>query len=828
MLEPLTGRLTLLFTDIEGSTRLLHERGADYPKLLAHHREVVRAALTEHRGTEVDTQGDAFFAVFDDAADAVAAAQATLAGLRDGPIRVRIGMHTGTALWTGEGYVGPDVHLAARVCSAAHGGQVLLSETTRQIVGDRQTTDLGQHRLKDIPEAVRLYQVGTGSFPPLRTLHATNLPVQPTSLIGRDQMQAELIDLLAEGGPRLITLVGPGGIGKTSLATAVAAELVPAIPSGVFFVDLTRVRDPGLVGQAIAETIGAKGDLADHIGQKAMFLVLDNMEHVLAAGPDVAQLMGRCPNLRLLVTSRVHLRLRGEHEYALDVLPEDAAVALFVERARAVDPSVQTDPAVTEICRRLDGLPLAIELAASRLGALSAAELLQRLDRRLALLTGGPLDLPDRQQTLRATVAWSVDLLPPAPRTLFARLAVFVGGWTLDAAEAICDADLDDLAVLVEHSLVQRTANRYGMLETIREFSTEEFAVAPDASDLPARHTGYYVDICRTAAASLDIGYEGEFLPGIRADLPNIRAALEWLRAHADGNGLSVVVLALWFYWLTTGATEEGELWIQAALDLSEKADSPERAWLLGILGEFPRFSGDPRRAISIKLSSLRMARHVGHDGMAAAILADLTSLHANIGEFDAARRFGEEALQLREAGAMQRRGAKEQGIAHALHGLAEVAMKSGDPLEAERMMRKADELEAPSNAPEEDRILTTFMLEESVRRQGRFDEARALAEDVLARAIKIDFQMAVLESLVALAAIRSRDDVDAAATLLGAVDALLERVHLVPFDADDHRRTIGRVRTALGEEAYEVATRHGRHLTEKELMSLARRQLRT
>jgi predicted ATPase len=598
---------------------------------------------------------------------------------------------------------------------------------------------------------MRLYQLGSEAFPPLRTMHATNLPVQPVALIGREREQAELADLLEKDGPRLVTLLGPGGIGKTSLALAVAAERVPLTPSGVFFVDLTRVRHPEEVSLAIAQTIGAKGDLALHVGDSAMLLVLDNMEHVISAGTDVAQLLGHCPNLRLLVTSRIRLRVRGEREYPMNPLQEDASTTLFLERAHAVDPSVTADQAVLEICRRLEGLPLAIELAASRLRALSAPELLQRLEKRFALLTGGPQDLPDRQQTLRATVAWSVDLLAPSPRALFPRLAVFVGGWMLEAAETVCGATLDDLGALVEQSLVQRTANRYGMLETIRDFAAEDLAGARNADALHERHARFYADVCREALDARGfVGEVGgfidddEFLTFARADSPNLGAALEWLEAHSEGKDLAAIAGAIWFYWLSIGATEVGERWLQAALDLTDTTDSPGRAWLLAVLGEFPRFTGDYPRAIQIKLGALEMSRRVGDHGTMAAVLADLTSLHALVGEFEAARRFGEEALQIRRAGARQIGVAGGRGVAHALQALAEAALKSGDPREAERLMREADELDSTANSPPRDRVWTAFILEETLRGQGRLDEARALAGDVLARGIDLEYPLVI------------------------------------------------------------------------------------
>ena len=432
-----TGTVTFLFTDIEGSTRLLHEHGEAYAGLLAEHRRELRAIFARHAGVEVDTQGDAFFAAFgraDDAVDAAGEIQAV-----DGPLRVRIGIHTGTPTVTSEGYVGIDVHRAARICAAAHGGQVVLSEATRDALGRDPGRDLGLHRLKDLGAPERLFQLGTGTFPPLRSLNATNLPAQTDGLVGRTW---ELLDIAALiDDARVVTLTGAGGSGKTRLALQAAAESVDGFGGGVFWVPLAAVNDPTLIEPTIAQAIGAQHGLAAHIDEKRMLLLLDNLEQLLpgAAAP-LAALVAACPNLRLLLTSRAPLRIDGEREYPVQPLPATDAIELFRERAFSAEP----EAAVREICRRLDGLPLAIELAAARTRLLPPDQLLARLERALPVLTGGRRDAPERHRTLRATIAWSYDLLSADERRLFDRLGVFAGGFTLEAAEAVCDADLDD------------------------------------------------------------------------------------------------------------------------------------------------------------------------------------------------------------------------------------------------------------------------------------------------------------------------------------------------------------------------------------------------
>src|SRR2546430_8436494 len=415
--------VTFLFTDVEGSTRLLHELGAEaYAEALAEHRRALRKVFAAEGGVEVDTQGDAFSYVFTDARAAFAAGAAAKVALEPGLIRIRMGLHTGEPLLTGEGYVGEDVHLGARIAAAAHGGQVLLSAATRALV-DGGVTDLGEHRLKDFSEPVAIFQLGEERFPPLKTISNTNLPRPASSFVGREQETAEVADLVR--GHRFVTLSGPGGSGKTRLSIEAASELVGEFKAGVFWIGLAVLRDQKLVLETVGQTLGAKDGLADHIGERELLLLLDNLEQVIEAAPELASLVEACPNLKLLVTSRELLRVRGEVEYSVPPLSEPEAVELFSMRSR-----LEADGTIGELCRRLDNLPLAVELAAARTKALSPAPILERLAQRLDLLKGGR-DADARQRTLRATIEWSWDLLTRGERELFAQLAVFRGGCTL-------------------------------------------------------------------------------------------------------------------------------------------------------------------------------------------------------------------------------------------------------------------------------------------------------------------------------------------------------------------------------------------------------------
>ena len=570
-----SGTVSFLFTDVAGSTRLLQERGDEYADLLADHRAIVRAALSRHSGVEVDTQGDAFFAAFARASDAVAAAEQIRDGLRDGPVRVRIGIHTGEPLVTGEGYVGLDVHRAARIAAAAHGGQVVLSRSTRDLLGsDGELHDLGEHRLKDLIEAERLFQLGDGEFPPLRTLDATNLPVAGAPLLGREREVAELLDLLRDR--RVVTITGPGGTGKTRLALQVAAELVGTVADGVFWVPLASLTEPALVPTEIAQAIGAPDDLRAFLRGRDLLLLLDNLEHLLTAAPDLADLLAEAAGLRLLVTSRAPLRISGEVEYPLDPLAPTDAVALFVERARAVGRDVEPDATVGALCARLDSLPLAIELAAARTRLLAPAALLARLERALPLLTEGSRDAPERQRTLRATIEWSYDLLDDDCRRVLARLAVFAGSFPIEAAESVCDAKLSELSALVDFNLLKPIADeRLLMLETIREYGLERLAESGEEETFRARHAKEFARLAEAAYARRGEA-EAEWSARLDRDHDDLRAALDWLSKSNPDAALELAGALGWF-WFTRGYLAEGDARLTAALAASQ-ADGRVRA----------------------------------------------------------------------------------------------------------------------------------------------------------------------------------------------------------------------------------------------------------
>jgi predicted ATPase len=598
-----SGTVTFLFTDIEGSTRLLRELGGRYAEALVEHRRVVRAAIAEHGGVEVDTQGDAFFVAFPDAAEALDAASAAQAALGEGPILVRMGLHTGRPDRIDEGYVGEDVHLGARVASAAHGGQVVLTKTAAD-AARRPLTDLGEHRVKDFTDPVWLFQLGSESFPPLRTISNSNLPRPASSFVGRDREVREVASLLADSA-RLVTLSGPGGTGKTRLAIEAAAELVGRFSHGVFWTGLATVRDHALVVPAIAQTLGAQGDLATHIGDRDTLLLLDNLEQVLGAAPVLADLIEACPNLRLLVTSRELLRVRGEVEY--QVLPLDATdgVTLFCERS-----GLPACPAIGELCRRLDEMPLALELAAARTKVLSPEQILDRLHERLDLFKGGR-DADPRQATLRATIEWSYDLLPADEQGLFARLGVFGGGCTLDAAEAVCGADIDGMQSLVEKSLVRHMDDRFWMLETIRELAEERLAASGEADELRRDLADRLLAL--GDAAALTAESEGPERPElVRPELDNFRGAIDWAIGHDIELAfrLAVGLEQLW----VMNDPHEGVRRLGLLLERGDEVPAELRARALRTHAESTWIAGDFERAGHLMEQSLDEFERIGDE----------------------------------------------------------------------------------------------------------------------------------------------------------------------------------------------------------------------
>jgi predicted ATPase len=598
-----TGTVTFLFTDIEGSTRLLQELGDAYADALAAHRRALRDVFERNGGVEVDTQGDAFFVAFARPGHALAAAAEAQQALADGPIRVRMGVHTGEPLVTDEGYVGIDVHRAARIAAVGYGGQVLVSQSTRDVAGPSGLHDLGEHRLRDFAEPVSIFQLGDEVFPPLKTISNTNLPRPTSSFVGREREIEELRNRLRDGA-RLLTLTGPGGSGKTRLALEVAGELVPQFKAGLFWVGLAPIRDPSLVLETIAQTLGAKDGLREHIGERELLLLLDNFEHVVEVAPELATLVEACPNLQLLVTSRELLRVRGEVEYPVMPLAEQDAVELFCARA-----GMEPNEAIGELCRALDNLPLALELAAARTSVLSPRQILDRVSERLDLFRGGR-DADPRQQTLRATIEWSYELLSSQEQNLFARLAVFSRGCTLEAAQHVAGADIETLQSLVDKSLVRHTDERFWMLETIREAAAERLRDSHELTEIAGRHAQHF----RVFAAHAELGLRGpsqsEELGRVEEDLDNVRSAIRWSLQEGDVDQALSIVVSLERFWSAQGRADEAIALVETALDRgADSVDEELHARALLVAGFQSGRRGKPERAFRWNKSSSTRTR---------------------------------------------------------------------------------------------------------------------------------------------------------------------------------------------------------------------------
>jgi predicted ATPase len=633
-----TGTVTFLFTDIEGSTQLLHELGDRYAEALAEHRRLLRDAFSRHGGVEVDTQGDAFFVAFARAKDALAAARDAQQALNEGPVRVRMGLHTGEPVVTNEGYVGIDVHRGARIAAAGHGGQVLLSQTTRDLLaGEVELRDLGAHGLKDFAEPVWIFQLGSERFPPLKTMSNTNLPRPASSFVGREREVSEVVSLLRDGA-RLVTLSGPGGSGKTRLAIETATELVPEFRNGVFWVGLATLRDTGLVLESATRVLGAKDGLAAHIGEQDVLLLLDNFEQVVGAARELSPLLSACPNLCLLVTSRELLRISGEVEYPVPPLASQEAVELFGARSH-----LEPDETMTELCRRLDNLPLAVELAAARTGVLSPAQILDRLAQRLDLLKGGR-DAEARQQTLRATIEWSFQLLSPGEQQLFTRLSVFVGGSELEAAEAVCEADLDTLQSLVDKNLVRHTNERFWMLETICEYATEQLEESGEAEELRGRHAEFFLALAESAHVRSDRSDQRPEL--VRGDLDNFRAAMTWAGSAQQHELALRIAAALEMFWVYTNPTE-GVRWIQSLLEDADDVAPKLRADALSVCGSAANPAGDNVLAEEMYEQSLAIYRAIDDHGGIAELLMRLGHAALYADDLERARSLGAESLEM-------------------------------------------------------------------------------------------------------------------------------------------------------------------------------------
>lgn len=859
-----TGTITFLFTDIEGSTRLLQQLGEGYRAVQECHHDIMRAAIREANGHVVRTEGDSFFVAFRRPLDAVGAAVAAQRALAESdwphgePLRVRMGVHTGEGVAGGDDYLGLDVHRAARIAAAGHGGQVLISDAIRGLVDHTLPQgviirDLGTHRLKDIEHPEHLYDLVIdgllAEFPPIRTLQGprTNLPPPRTSLVGRDREVAEIRDLLSRA--RLVTLVGPGGTGKTRLALSVAAEEIDQFDDGVWLVGLGAVTDSGVVPSKIAISLGVREDpaanlvetLADRLRHRDLLLVLDNIEQVIEAATMVDRLLDQAPRLRILTTSRVPLHLSGEHEYHVEPLPlprpERAgalttlerceSVMLFVERAGAVRHGFRLTEgnaaAIAEIVRRVDGLPLAIELAARRVKLLTPQALLHRLEQRLPLLSGGARDLPERQRTLRGAIAWSHDLLDAEEQRLFARLAAFRGGWTLESAEAMCGPGLatdvlDGLFSLVDQSLVRQEQTwdgdlRFQLLETIHEFATERLRASGEEEQVHRRHAQHLRDLAEEAEPHLMGEGQAEWLQRLEREHDNLRAALDWAEAVGDADTALRMSAAIWRFWQQHGHLAEARARLERIMALpGAEVRGALRVRALGALGGIVYWQNHYEAMRRPYEEAVEIAREVGEPRLLARALFDLSFVPmVTAQDFERTEQLLGEALAVapEDDRVLQAQIWTSLGYLRAVEG--------SDPAAGIEPIERAVAIHRQVG----DRMLTgeALMGLAGLRMLiGEWEAAREQFREAVTILLEPHRPLMLAIAMFALSFLATRDgDHEQAARLLGAWTRIKDEGGGVPptfllahFFGDPE----GDARRALGEEGYERARAEGYSMT--------------
>jgi predicted ATPase/serine/threonine protein kinase len=880
------GTVTMLFSDVEGSTALLSRLGDLYGEALSAQRAAMRAAMSDWRGREMGAEGESFFVVFESAADAVAccaAAQRALAA-HDWPggaaVRVRMGLHSGEPSPHEDGYIGIDVHRGARIMATAHGGQVVMSHVTWQLAhpglpAELSVRDLGSHRLKDIDAPERLFQLaGPGleeTFPPLKSLGAqTSLPVPATPLVGRVEDLEQLCAAISAPDVRLLTLTGPGGVGKTRLALAAAASLSATSPYGVFFVALAAVRDAEVMWKAIAESLDAGGGepraVTEHLGDRQALLVLDNLEQLDGAAEVVAALLSAAPRVVVLATSRRPLHLQGEHELPVPPLemPLDTGVRevagceaaqLFVQQAGMVRPgfAVTLDNAadIAAICRRLDGLPLAIELAAARVKLLAPRALLTRLDHRLGL-SGADLERPSRQQTLRNTIAWSYDLLEPDIAGAFRRAGVFAGGCDLDALAAVAVADgghpagsdggdpagpdggdpagsdpLDLVAALLDVSLITVTEGadgepRVGMLETIREYALERLAEAGEEEQARCRHAEHYAAFAEQAAQQLNGREHLAWLDRMEAEHDNLRAALSWSleTGAADGERVATglrLVQALGQFWFQHGHVPEGRRWLERAIDLAPDDTGAPLGRLAHWLGVLLDEQGELEAGLKFLERSLAIWRELGDRDQQARELNSLGITHRWLGHLDTAR------SMLEESAAIAREIGSDYRLAGALTNLGQAESEAGNLDRAAQVLQEALTLDR-EQGDTWGVVLDQQSLAVVSLRAGRIAEANELVSatfDYVATSGDTATLVSAFEQSACIAA--ELGDGMRAARLAGAAEAIRDQAGtpITLPDAALLERFLAPARATIDRDAWDAALAAGRALTQQQAITL-------
>jgi predicted ATPase/class 3 adenylate cyclase/Tfp pilus assembly protein PilF len=818
-----TGTVTFVFTDVESSTKLLRELGAErYAGALAEHRGALRAAFQAHGGVEVDTQGDALFVAFPTAEGALSGVRVGLRSLVEGNIhiRVRVGVHTGTPLVTEEGYVGEDVHRAARVGAAGHGGQVLISAATHALVDtDRfPMRDLGEHRFKDLARPERVYQLDADDFPPIRSLSPSNLPVPAIPFFGRDRELAQVVELLSAPALRLLTLTGPGGTGKTRLAIQAAAESSERFPGGLWWVAMAPLEDPRLVLHEVAGSMGleerADRAIADAIAERAggrrTLILLDNAEHLLPRLADeVAPLVRKGGGTTLLVTSRERLRLEAEREVPIPSMAPDDAEAFFRSRAEAAGVSVEPSATVTELCGRLDHLPLAMQLAAARLKVFSVEQLLARLSDRLDL--PGARDADARQRTLRATIEWSHDLLDENERALFRRLSAFAGGATIEAIEEVCGADPEVLASLVDKSLIRRRdeapAPRFWMLETIREFAAERLAVIDEVDAIRDAHARWSVGYAYGWDEAIRVAAErAPLLERMDAELDNIRIALTWASERGDGHLLQELAGGLRMYWHHRGLYEEGRRW----LDLANEAGPTTGHAVVRVLDGITSLAfrqGDDEVALKTAEEALPLARDVGDPGEIMSATTNLANALSSAGRLE------EAGIRYDEAIALARPSDSPVMLSTGLVNRADFLLIAGRYEQATTALREALEV-ARSQGVTGAETVALINLATASYHLGRDEDAARYAVE----AIDVGPEVADMETiaLLVLAGVQvRRGDLMRAATLLGASEGLRKAIgyRFEPTERAVEDRVIADFGDWFSEPDVAAAHRRGRAL---------------